>query len=132
MSQKRVIVCGSRTWTNAELIKEVLSELPSRFNVLPSDIVILYGAAKGADTLAAQEADWLHFDLWKFPANWETEGKLAGYKRNDRMLAEHPDLVIAFWDGRSRGTNHMILISKKAGVPVEVHEDASMRLGEVK
>ena len=53
-------------------------------------------------------------------ADWDNNGKAAGIIRNQAMLALKPDKVLAFWDGRSRGTKHMIEIARKAGVPVEI------------
>lgn len=56
-----------------------------------------------------------------FPADWEADGKAAGFVRNQRMLdVERPDRVLAFWDGRSRGTAHMIARAVEAGTPVEI------------
>jgi hypothetical protein len=46
-------------------------------------------------------------------------GKSAGYKRNHEMLAAATGLI-AFWDGRSRGTAHMIHIAREAGLKVVV------------
>ena len=48
----------------------------------------------------------------EFPADWDKHGKSAGYKRNLEM-AENADALIAFWDGESRGTKHMIDIAKE-------------------
>jgi hypothetical protein len=56
-----------------------------------------------------------------FPADWETHGRAAGPIRNQAMLDEgKPYLVIAFWDGKSKGTLDMISRATRAGVPVKI------------
>ena len=50
--------------------------------------------------------------MLSFPADWDKYGKAAGYKRNEEM-ARNADALIAFWDGKSRGTKHMIDLAKK-------------------
>ena len=47
-----------------------------------------------------------------FPADWNTYGKSAGFVRNIEM-AENATALIAFWDGKSSGTKHMIETAKK-------------------
>jgi hypothetical protein len=55
-----------------------------------------------------------------FPADWERYKRRAGIIRNLEMLDQEPDLVIAFWDGKSRGTAHTIGEARRRGIPVEV------------
>ena len=73
--------------------------------------------------MAAREAaDILQLNTECYLADWERLGRGAGPERNRRMLEQsNPDLVLAFWDGKSRGTKHMIEIAEKAGVPVIVN-----------
>lgn len=110
----RVLVCGSRTWTDAATIARVLGELPE-------GTVIIHGAARGADYLAGIEAEGYGFKLEEYPADWRL-GRRAGPLRNQRMLDEgRPDRVIAFrMPGPSRGTDDMVRRARAAGIPVEV------------
>lgn len=110
----RVVVCGSRNWTDQAAIKQRLSDLPPLSEVIT-------GGARGADSLADRAADNCgHFRII-FPANWIGQGKAAGPLRNLRMLDMQPDLVIAFRsEGESKGTDHMIGECRRRGVPVEV------------
>jgi hypothetical protein len=78
---------------------------------------IVHGAARGVDS----HADTLFREVCpvtRFPANWEL-GRSAGAKRNTQM-AEFADGLIAIWDGRSRGTKHMIDVAKKNRLEVHV------------
>lgn len=69
----------------------------------------------------ARHYQFAAFDIMAFPAEWNKYGKKAGYIRNAQMLEiGKPDLVLAFWDGVSRGTKMMIDLAKKAGVEVRI------------
>jgi hypothetical protein len=96
-----------------EKLNSTLDALKKEF----SDLIIIQGEAKGADSLAR---DWAHRSkvmTLSFPANWKAFGKSAGFLRNIQMLEEgNPDLVVAFPGGR--GTEMMCEIAEKAGVPV--------------
>lgn len=109
----KVLVCGSRTYTNQDPVREELAKLPA-------DAVIIHGAARGADSLAANIARDLGLQVEGYPADWDKYGKSAGYRRNIEMLSQKPDLVIAFWDGVSPGTAHTIQEARKRGIPVNV------------
>ena len=115
----RVLVCGSRTWTDWEAIKRELA-------CFPGDTTIIHGKAKrGADAIADKVASQLGLKLLVFPANWEEEGRAAGPLRNLRMLAEgEPDLVLAFHKSGSKGTAHMIVAAKEAGIEVRIFDDS--------
>ncbi len=56
-----------------------------------------------------------------YPAAWDTYGLKAGYIRNEEM-ADNADALIAIWDGKSRGTKHMIDIATRKGLRVYIHE----------
>lgn len=108
----KLLVCGSRSWTNVALIEEHLVPLEP-------DLVI-HGGAQGADRLAKAVAECWGFPVQGFPADWGRWGKSAGVRRNWEMLQEHPDRVLAFWDGKSVGTAHMVRIAQEAKIPVDI------------
>lgn len=113
----RVLVCGSRNWTNALAIEH-------RLVGLPEGTVIIHGATRGADSIAGSIAREC-CGLWEEPysADWSRYGKAAGPIRNQQMLDQgRPDLVIAFHAdlSKSKGTADMVRRAKKAGIPVEV------------
>ena len=109
----RVLVCGSRDWTDETRIFQQLL-------LLPPGTEIITGGARGADHLAAGLARGLGFGVKVFFPDWKTHGRSAGFVRNTAMLNEDPDLVIAFWDGQSRGTAHTIYEAHNRAIPVEV------------
>jgi len=111
---ERVLVCGSRTWRNSIRVH-------SRLKALPRRTIVMHGGAGGADTIADEAALRYGHQVEVYPANWEEHGKKAGILRNLVMLDQQPWLVIAFWDGKSRGTKHTIDEALKHGIPVEIH-----------
>jgi len=95
----KYIIAGSRDFTDFELMEKVLKE----FEI--SEIVC--GGARGADLLGKEYGDKYGITVKMFPANWERFGNRAGPLRNIEM-AEYSNALIAFWDGESTGTKHMI------------------------
>lgn len=121
----RVLVCGSRTFSDHEPIYKVLDG----YAEWGLDVVI-HGAAPGADSIAAgwcvAKHDW---PSWAFPAEWDIHGRAAGFIRNQRMLVDgQPHFVWAFVDKplvESRGTADMVRRSRDAGIPTYVVEVAA-------
>ena len=112
----KVLVCGSRSWTSPYPVRLRLYDLAQANR----DLIVIHGAARGPDRAADDAAKDFHLRSEAFPADWEKHGKRAGFVRNLQMLDEEPDLVLAFWDGKSRGTEHTISEARKRGIPVEV------------
>lgn len=117
-AEAKVLVCGSRDWPT-----ERAHEIRARIAELPPGATIIAGGARGADKLAEEAARELGYRVEVFPANWETDGRSAGYKRNLRMLDQEPDLVIAFRVGESRGTQHTVDNALARGLDVEVYDE---------
>ena len=113
----KVIIAGSRDFSDYEKLKEVCDYMLSR----QTDVEIVSGAARGADILGEQYAKEKGHSLKQFPAEWDKFGKRAGYLRNEDM-AKYSDALIAFWDGKSKGTEHMISLAKKHNLKVKVHK----------
>jgi len=119
----KILVTGSRTWTNWAIIERELKRFPR-------GTILVHGAARGADSIAAEIAKRLGFERRGFPADWDTYGNSAGPIRNSQMLAEeHPDvfdvpldlgLAFTFDLERSKGTRDMVRKLRKARLPVEV------------
>ncbi len=118
MEEFRVIIAGTRDFSNYELLKEKCDNILSAKRK-DSNIVILSGTAKGADRLGERYARERGFLLRRFPADWDKDGNKAGPIRNAKM-ADNADALIAFWDGTSRGTAHMIMTAKERGLVTRV------------
>lgn len=98
----KLAIIGSRGITSAALLDNIMIEyiLPE-FNI----VSIISGGARGVDSLAENWADRKGVDKLIFPADWKKYGKSAGYRRNHDII-KNSDLVLALWDGQSRGTQH--------------------------
>ncbi len=109
----RVIVAGSRGISDYETVKQAIDA--SGF-VVES---IVSGKARGVDTLGEQYAKEHKLPTHEFPAQWDREGRRAGFIRN-ALMADFADALVAVWDGQSRGTKHMINEMKKLDKLVHV------------
>ena len=107
----RIIIAGGRDFNDYNLLKEKIDNIISDKRKT-HQIYIVSGKARGADSLGEKYANENGLNIMEFPADWDKHGKSAGYKRNLEM-AENADALIAFWDGESRGTKHMIDIAKE-------------------
>ena len=88
---------------------------------LPDNVTeIITGGAKGVDTSAKEYALAHGIPLTEFLPEYNKYRRAAPLKRNQTII-EHADLVLAFWDGTSRGTKYVIDTCKKNGVPIEVY-----------
>jgi hypothetical protein len=114
----KVVVAGSRGFNNYKLLKEKCNKL-LREKKETHNIIIVSGNARGADILGEKYSNDEGFDLKIYPADWKKHGRSAGFRRNEQM-AEVADALIAFWDGKSHGTKHMIDICKEKGIDVRV------------
>ena len=114
----KVIVAGGRDFNNYELLKNKLDILLSNIS---DEIIIVSGKARGADSLGERYALEKGYRIAEFPAQWDKFGKRAGYIRNEEM-ARYSDACVCFWDGQSKGTKHMIDLSKKYNLKLRVIE----------
>lgn len=112
----KIIIAGGRDFNNYKLLSNSCYE-----HILYRDVEIVSGTARGADKLGEKFAKEYGLKLTKFPANWNKYGKSAGYLRNKQM-AEYADELIAFWNGKSKGTKHMINLAKSLNLKVIIIE----------
>lgn len=116
----RIIIAGTRTFDDYALLSfEVTMFVLEHSKNLLQDLVIISGTASGADKLGELFAESIGVPCERFPADWGTYGKSAGYRRNVEM-ANNADAAIIFWDGVSRGTKHMIDIATEKGLLLKV------------
>ena len=132
MNQKyRIIISGGRDFNDYFLVKKTLDEYLTGLRLnnpefhYYRDVEIISGRAKGADRVGEQYADSLNLRVACFEADWYTYGRLAGPIRN-RQMAKYASedgyygVLIAFWDGKSKGTADMIKAAEKYGLEVHV------------
>lgn len=125
------IICGSRNVLDSREVVQAMQQAMKAWGESITEVVS--GGASGPDTIAATLAKAHKIPLKIFPAPWNSNdpltgrpyGRRAGIIRNGQMLdyiktRPNPG-VIAIWDGKSRGTQHMITAANNAGVRVHIH-----------
>jgi predicted Rossmann fold nucleotide-binding protein DprA/Smf involved in DNA uptake len=110
----KIAIVGSRDYDNLRNVRlYVLS--------LPEGTIIVSGGARGVDQAAeraAKERDDMQTLIYK--ADWESYGKSAGYRRNITIV-DQADWIVAFWDGKSKGTLHTITEAAKRGKEITIN-----------
>jgi len=112
-----LLITGSRTWTDYKAIRRDLANLVTRFN-----LSVIVGDAKGADRMASYNCGLMNIPCKVFKADWNTHGKLAGFKRNEVMVNQKPDGLIAYRINESKGTTHCIRLAEKAGIKCHIRD----------
>ncbi|TQS43742.1 DUF2493 domain-containing protein [Cryptosporangium phraense] len=129
----RILVTGSRTWTDARTIATTLDRATDGH---PGPHILVHGGARGADTIAATLAGRRGWQVEAHPADWPTcapdcrpghrrtryDGATycptAGHRRNAAMVAAGADLCLAFIRANSTGACHCANLAETAGIPV--------------
>lgn len=107
----KVAVIGSRSIKNADISEYIPKEATH----------IITGGAIGVDKLAEREARKRGISLTVYKPDYENHGKSAPLIRN-RKIAEECDMLVAFWDGRSRGTVFTWRYARSKGKPVRIYK----------
>lgn len=105
----RVAVVGSRDL-----------QVPDLGRYLPADTTALItGGARGVDTDAARYARAFGLPLTVIRPDYAAYGRSAPIRRNLQII-ENCDMVLAFWDGVSRGTAFVIERCRQTGKPLRI------------
>ena len=94
--------------------------VPDLEKYLPAEVTeIISGGARGVDTSAREYALSHGIKLTEFLPEYPKYGRSAPLKRNITII-ENADLVLAFWDGSSRGTKFVIDNCKRRSIPIQI------------
>ena len=105
-------IVGSRDFKDRDLLEFILKKI-----IHDEKVIIVSGGARGADKLAEEFADKYNIPKIIHKPDWLKYGKRAGYIRN-KLIVRDSNIIIAFWDGKSKGTKYTIKLTKEAGKPV--------------
>jgi hypothetical protein len=109
----KLAIIGSRGFDDAELLENTLEPYRSRVSL------VISGGAKGADSLGEEWAKAYNIPTKIYLPDWEKHGKGAGFIRNVEIIGAC-DVVIAFWDKKSKGTAHAMGLAKEVNKPVRI------------
>lgn len=136
----RILVTGSRTWGSYLSVYNAI-RLHAADADKDSEVTIVHGGARGADTLAGQIARDLGMIEELHEANWDSCGPdcnrshkrqrqngewycpRSGFVRNAEMVNLGADVCLAFYKGASKGTDMCAKLADKAGIPVHKFVD---------
>lgn len=107
----KIAIVGGRDFTDFNLLRKTMN-----FFIFEDIKEIISGGARGADFLGKRYAENYAIKYIDYPACWDKYGKSAGFIRN-QTIVDNCDMVLAFWDGESRGTADTIEKAKKAKKP---------------
>ena len=110
-----IIIAGSRTFDDYDLLARKMDHLTQNLD----EIEVVSGGARGADELGERWARERGHQLRIFPADWNRFGRQAGFTRNAEM-AGYATHLVAFFDGSSAGTKHMIQLAKKYNLKLRI------------
>ena len=113
--ETRIIVAGSRKYDDYRQFCAIMDKCLTMHT--ESVIMITGKAHSGADKLIIDYCKERKIPWVEYPANWDSDGKSAGYIRNRAMSQVATDLI-SFWDGKSPGTKDMITVAKEKGLHV--------------
>ena len=112
----KLAIIGSRGFNDYDKLERVLTSYFSFIVKKPPYInfihKIISGGADGADKLGAKFANDNGVVLIEFKPDWDKYGKSAGFIRNKDII-DNCDFVLAFWDGKSKGTAHTLKLAKE-------------------
>lgn len=126
MTAARVLVTGSRRWSDAAALEAALVQawdeaLAAGFDGM---VVVHGGCPTGADRLAWEWASRVDVPVEVFAADWDRHGPAAGPLRNQAMVDAGAVVALAFPLGRSAGTRDCMRRAERAGIPVRVIDGA--------
>jgi hypothetical protein len=118
----KVIIAGSRGITDYGILCKAIKE--SQFDEDQGITSIISGLAKGPDSLGRLYGKYFNIPVIDMPANWDSDGKAAGFIRNQAManLCDHEDALIAIWGGVSKGTSDMVNRAKKRNMKIFIYQ----------
>lgn len=113
-----VAIVGSRSFTNYKKFCEMLAD-PMLQPYVQKWTMIVSGGARGTDLLAARYAHEHRIPMVEKYPDYTKDGRRAPLIRNAKILT-CADSLLAFWDGKSTGTAHIIGLAQQARKPCMV------------
>lgn len=125
----KIAIVGSREFKDMKFAERRIFYIFTREQETSSDTPILIsGGAKGIDQLSETVVDLINdkmcytYKIEKeiFIPDWKIYGSQAGYLRN-KQIVDKAEMLVAFWDGKSKGTQNSIDLAIKKGIPVDIY-----------
>lgn len=121
----RLLVTGSRTWTDKKAIYQALRDWWDSTGRDPAAVLVSGACPKGADRLAEEVWEQNGLTVERHPADWDQYGKRAGFVRNKAMVDTAPDHLAAFILDGSKGASQTLRLAREAGISATVVEESA-------
>jgi len=112
----KVGIVGGRDFIDARMFYYEILQFLTFYGEITQ---VISGGACGADTLAEKWSKDNNVPFIVFKPDWKKFGKAAGFMRNSDIVKES-EFVIAFWDGKSKGTKDTINKTKELKIPLKI------------
>jgi len=118
---RRILITGSRTWSDHTVIRDALALVWH-----PGAVLVSGACLSGADALC--EACWRAWggQIERHPADWRRYGRAAGFRRNEQMVSAGADLCLAFILDASPGASHTAARAEAAGIPTRRYQQITV------
>jgi hypothetical protein len=124
---KRLLVTGSRDWTNEAKVAFELGQAVAELSTGGEQVMIVHGGASGVDSMVHELARTYGIPTEVHPAPWRPYGiynPQAGRYRNQLMVDLGADLCLAFIKANSTGASHCAQAAEDAGIPMRIYRES--------
>ena len=109
----RVAIVGSRHFSDPGRVTDYVNSLPARASIIT-------GSASGVDAAATKAAREKGVPVQVIPASFDELADTAKSAVRNQRLVDACDVLVAFWDGSSKGTRTTVERALDSGKEVHV------------
>jgi hypothetical protein len=109
----RVAIVGSRHFAEPDRVTEYVNSLPARASIIT-------GSASGVDAAATRAARAKGIPVQVMPASFEEASDASKAAARNQRLIDACDVLVAFWDGSSKGTRATVDRALDSGKEVHI------------
>jgi predicted Rossmann fold nucleotide-binding protein DprA/Smf involved in DNA uptake len=110
----RVGIVGSRHYKEPARVTEYVRSLPARASIIT-------GSASGVDAAATKAAREKGIPVQVMPASFDEVADAGKSAARNQRLVDACDVLVAFWDGSSKGTRATVERALDSGKEVHVY-----------
>jgi predicted Rossmann fold nucleotide-binding protein DprA/Smf involved in DNA uptake len=109
----RVAIVGSRHFSDPARVDSYVKSLPAQASIIT-------GSASGVDAAATKAARERGIPVQVIPASFEELADPSRSAARNQRLVDACDVLVAFWDGSSKGTRKTVDRAMDSGKEVHV------------